>query len=135
MSSDDEQVPLNILMMLTQHFQHLISEDVEELAMQLFELDALDKADSQEGSSSRQKGKQKYLNRGRKDGDARLWNDYFAPEPEHEPANYNEGASAEFAHYLEMFRSLRSKYTHIALCNDLMEHLWNLRKANQEDEE
>ncbi|KAD4384588.1 hypothetical protein E3N88_24756 [Mikania micrantha] len=81
MSSDDEQVPLNIPMMLTQHFQHLISEDVEELAMQLFELDALDEADSQEGSSSRQEGKQKYLNRGRKDGDARLWNDYFAPEP------------------------------------------------------
>jgi len=67
--------------MLTQHFQHLISDDVEELAMQLFELDVQDEADSQEESSSRQKGKRKYINRGRKDGDARLWNDYFAPEP------------------------------------------------------
>ncbi|XP_021999451.1 uncharacterized protein LOC110896359 [Helianthus annuus] len=81
MSSDDEQVPQNILMMLTRNFQHLISDDVEELAMQLFELDVQDEADSQEGSSFRQKGKQKYINRGRKDGDARLWNDYFAPEP------------------------------------------------------
>ncbi|XP_076943458.1 uncharacterized protein LOC143613706 [Bidens hawaiensis] len=81
MSSNDEQVPQNIPMMLIQYFQHLISNDVEELAMQLFELDAQDAADSQEGSSSRRKGKRKYINRGRKDGDARLWNDYFAPEP------------------------------------------------------
>ncbi|KAD6118651.1 hypothetical protein E3N88_09922 [Mikania micrantha] len=102
MSSDDEQVPLNIPMMFTQQFQHLISEDVEELAMQLFELDALDEADSQEGKH----------------------------EPE--PASYNEGAQAEFANYLQRFKSLRSKDTHIELRNDLMEHLWDLRQSNQE---
>ena len=53
---------------------------------------------------------------------------------EHEPetSTYNGGAPAEFANYLERFRSLRSKDTHIALCNDQMEHLWNLKQANEE---
>ncbi|KAL8242745.1 hypothetical protein R6Q59_013047 [Mikania micrantha] len=53
-------------------------------------------------------------------------------EHEPQPANYNEGAPAEFANYLQRFKSLRSKDTHIALRNDLMEHLWDLRQANQE---
>ncbi|KAD2394043.1 hypothetical protein E3N88_41020 [Mikania micrantha] len=44
----------------------------------------------------------------------------------------DHGAPAEFANYLQRFKSLRSKDTHIALRNDLMEHLWDLRQANQE---
>ena len=53
-------------------------------------------------------------------------------EHELKPANYNEGAPTEFAQYLERFKSLRSKDTHIALRNDLMEHLWDLKQARQD---
>ncbi|KAD3640235.1 hypothetical protein E3N88_29458 [Mikania micrantha] len=102
MSSDDEQVSQNIPMILSQHFQTLISDDVEKITMHLFALDAEDDVDSQEGKH----------------------------EPE--PSSYNEGAPAEFANYLQRFKSLRSKDTHIALRNNLMEHLWNLRQVNQE---
>ncbi|KAD5318211.1 hypothetical protein E3N88_18157 [Mikania micrantha] len=48
MSSDDEQAPQNISNMLTKHFQILISDDVEEITMQLFALDAENEANSQE---------------------------------------------------------------------------------------
>ncbi|KAL8260955.1 hypothetical protein R6Q59_025004 [Mikania micrantha] len=53
---------------------------------------------------------------------------------EHEPksTSYSEGTPAEFAHYLQRFKSLRSKDTHIALRNDLMEPLWDLWQAYQE---
>ncbi|KAD1072737.1 hypothetical protein E3N88_43331 [Mikania micrantha] len=77
MSSDDEQVPQNIPILLSEHFQNLISDDVEEITTQLFALDVEDDVDSQEGSSSRQK------------------------EHEPEPLSYNEGAPAEFANYLQ----------------------------------
>ncbi|XP_021985292.1 uncharacterized protein LOC110881292 [Helianthus annuus] len=56
--------------------------------------------------------------------------DWSREEDEPEPSSYNGGAPTEFEHYLQRFRSLRSKDTHIALRNDLMEHLWNLKQAN-----
>ncbi|KAD4585271.1 hypothetical protein E3N88_22872 [Mikania micrantha] len=55
-----------------------------------------------------------------------------AKKHEPEPSSYNEGAPAEFANYVQRFKSLRSKDIHIALCKDLMEHLWDLRQANEE---
>ncbi|KAD7478711.1 hypothetical protein E3N88_01847 [Mikania micrantha] len=189
MSSDDEQVPQNIPMILSEHFQNLISDDVEEITMQLFALDAEDDVDSQERKRStlvksfiyppNNNLKMQYYKRRqescRKDverafgvlqarwamirGPGRSTNipmlgdvmhvciilhnmivEYecnaitnWSPK-QHEPesSSYNEGAAAEFANYLQRFESLRSKDTHIALRNDLMEHLWNLRQANQE---
>ncbi|XP_076944613.1 protein ANTAGONIST OF LIKE HETEROCHROMATIN PROTEIN 1-like [Bidens hawaiensis] len=61
--------------------------------------------------------------------------DWSREEHEPEPPSYNGGAPTEFAHYLQRFRSLRSKYTHIALRNNLMEHLWDLKQANVANEE
>ncbi|KAI3716689.1 hypothetical protein L1987_67738 [Smallanthus sonchifolius] len=76
MTSRDEQMPVNIPQMLTQQFQSIISDDVEYLAMQLFEIDPYE-----ESSSSKPNKKRKEINRDRKDADACLWNDYFAPTP------------------------------------------------------
>jgi len=61
--------------MLTQMFEQLIDDDVEELALRLFELD------HEEGSSSQRRKKRKEIDRDRVGGDRRLWNDYFAPSP------------------------------------------------------
>ncbi|KAD7116511.1 hypothetical protein E3N88_03779 [Mikania micrantha] len=68
MSSDDEQVPQNIPILLAEHFQNLISDDVEQITTQLFALDAEDDVDSQEGSSSRQKAAAKKKKRERRKG-------------------------------------------------------------------
>ncbi|XP_076954228.1 uncharacterized protein LOC143628555 [Bidens hawaiensis] len=76
MSSSDQQLPISIPQMLREQFEELISNDVKELALKLFELDTVE-----EQSSYKQRKKRKEIDRGRVEGDARLWNDYFAPLP------------------------------------------------------
>ncbi|XP_022020013.1 uncharacterized protein LOC110920085 [Helianthus annuus] len=56
--------------------KELMSDDIEIIAQQFLELDS-----DEAIGSSRQKVKRKYIERSREDGDNRMWNDYFAPNP------------------------------------------------------
>ncbi|XP_022020094.1 uncharacterized protein LOC110920171 [Helianthus annuus] len=56
--------------------EELMLDDIEIIAQQFLELDS-----DEANGSSRQKVKRKYIERSREDGDNRMWNDYFAPNP------------------------------------------------------
>ncbi|XP_076956462.1 uncharacterized protein LOC143631656 [Bidens hawaiensis] len=101
MSSGDNDTPMSIPYMLAQEFQLLISDDVEDLAMQFFELDH-----EKESGSSQRKKKRKEIDRGRKDADAHLWNDYFALSPVYDESFFRR----RFRMSLRLFNALLPTY-------------------------
>ncbi|KAM0058129.1 putative harbinger transposase-derived protein [Helianthus debilis subsp. tardiflorus] len=76
LSSDSAFMCLAMMQM-----QLLFDDEFDEMCLDFMKLLSQDEKDEEGSSPSRQERKRKFIDMGRKDGDIRLWNDYFGPDP------------------------------------------------------